>query len=235
MFLKLAVVVLLTAFQSSNAETPSDGVEVTERYTFRIKKPGRSGTPKVRAMAISPDGKQVAVATSRELLFARSVDGEIESRVDYSPFSIAYSNDSRQLFTINERVSKMFQIAPPAEIPSSFTRPQGYLGVKLEEKNGKLIISSVEPGSPAAKSAILKGAEVVGIGEGSGTTIESVIGMSLKRVLPKLDAPANTKVTFEVIPRGKIIESKVTMTRMLIKPSGAYVNGGRKVRRLAGL
>ena len=129
MLLKLAVVVLLTAFQSSDAETSTDGVEVTERYTLRVKQPGRSGTPSVRALAIAPDGKQVAIATSRELLFVRSSDGEIESRIDYSPFSMAYSNDSRQLYTINERVSKMFQVAPPSEIPSSFNRPKGYLGV----------------------------------------------------------------------------------------------------------
>ena len=74
MLLKLAVVVLLTAFQSPNTDPPSDGVEVTERYTLRVKQPGRSGKPEVRALAISPDGKQVAVATSRELLFARSTD-----------------------------------------------------------------------------------------------------------------------------------------------------------------
>ena len=222
MLLKLAVVVLLTAFQSSDAETSTDGVEVTERYTLRVKQPGRSGTPSVRALAIAPDGKQVAIATSRELLFVRSSDGEIESRIDYSPFSMAYSNDSRQLYTINERVSKMFQVAPPSEIPSSFNRPKGYLGVQLEEKNGKLIIATVAPGSPASESNLLQGAEVVGIGEGSGTAIDSVIGMSLKNVMPKLDGPANTKVTFSVIPRGKIDESNVTMLRMLIMPSGEY-------------
>lgn len=222
MLLKLAVVVLLTAFQSPNTDPPSDGVEVTERYTLRVKQPGRSGKPEVRALAISPDGKQVAVATSRELLFARSTDGEIQSRINYSPFSMAYSNDSRQLLTINERASKMFQVAPPAEIPSSFNRPQGYLGVKLEEKNGKLVVATVEPGSPASKYEKIKGAEIVGIGEGNGTTIESVIGKSLKRVLPMLDGPANTKVTFSIIPRGKIDELDVTMPRMLIMPSGEY-------------
>ena len=222
MLAKLAVIVLLAAFQGSDTNSSADGVEVNERYTLRIKKPGRSGSPTVRALAISPDGKQVAIATSRELLFARSSDGEIESRMDYSPFSIAYSNDSRQLFTINERVSKMFQVAPPAEIPSSFTRPQGYLGVKLEEKNGKLVVATIEPNSPAANYEILSRAEIVGIGEGSGTTIDSVIGKSLKNVLPKLDGPANTKVTFSIIPKGKIDESKVTLTRMLIMPSGEY-------------
>lgn len=222
MLLTLAVAALLTAFQNSDVNNPTDGVEVSERYTLRVKKPGRSGTPKVRALAMSPDGKQAAVATSMELLFVRCSDGEIESRIDFSPFSMAYSNDSRQLFAISERESKMFQVAPPSEIPSSFSRPQGYLGVNLEEKNGKLVISAIEPNSPAFKFELLKGAELVGIGEGSGTSIESVIGISLKKVLPKLDGPANTKMTFSVIPRGKIEESNVTMTRMLIKSSGEY-------------
>jgi len=222
MLLKLAMVVLLTAFQGADVETAADGVEVTERYTLRIKQPGSSVKPRLRALAIAPDGKQVAIATSNELLFARSADGEIESRVRYSPFSMAYSNDSRQLFTISERQSKMFQVAPPAEIPSSFSRPQGYLGVQIQEKNGKLVIASVEPNSPASDADLIVGSELVGIGEGSGTTIDSVTGMSLKRVLPKLDGPPNTKVTFAVIPRGKIDESKVTMTRMLIKSSGGY-------------
>ena len=221
MLFKLAMFVLLTAFQSADVET-TDGVEVTERYTLRVKQPGSSVKPRLRALAIAPDGKQVAIATSNELLFARSADGEIESRVRYSPFSMAYSNDSRQLFTISERQSKMFQVAPPAEIPSSFSRPQGYLGVQIQEKNGKLVIASVEPNSPASQSGLVAGAELVGIGDGSGTTIDSVTGMSLKRVLPKLDGPPNTKVTFAVIPRGKIDESKVTMTRMLIKSSGGY-------------
>ena len=222
MLLKLAMVVLLTAFQGAEVETATDGVEVTERYTLRVKQPGSSVTPRLRALAIAPDGKHVAIATSSELLFARCADGEIESRVRYSPFSVAYSNDSRQLFTISERESKMFQVGPPAEIPSSFSRPQGYLGVQIQEKNGKLVIASVEPNSPASDADLIVGSEIVGIGDGSGTTIDSVTGMSLKRVLPKLDGPPNTKVTFAVIPRGKIDESKVTMTRMLIKPSGGY-------------
>ena len=34
MLLKLAMVVLLTAFQGADVETATDGVEVTERYTL---------------------------------------------------------------------------------------------------------------------------------------------------------------------------------------------------------
>lgn len=222
MLLKFSVLALLFLIQDAGADTPIDQVEVTERYTLRVKKPGGYGTPNVRALAISPDGKQAAVATSRELLFVRCLDGEIVSRYDYAPFSMAYSSDSRQLLAISERYSKMFQTTPPAEIPYSFTRPKGYLGLKLQEKNGKLVIEAVEPGSPASKSDLLAGAELVGIGEGSGTTIDSVIGMSLQKLLGKLDGPANTKVTLSVIPRGKIDESKVTLARMLIKPSGEY-------------
>ena len=179
MLLKLAMVILLTAFQGADVVTATDGVEVTERYTLRVKQPGSSVKPRLRALAIAPDGKQVAIATSNELLFARSADGEIESRVRYSPFSMAYSNDSRQLFTISERQSKMFQVAPPAEIPSSFSRPQGYLGVQIQEKNGKLVIASVEPNSPASESGLVAGSELVGIGDGSGTTIDSVTGCLL--------------------------------------------------------
>lgn len=222
MLLKFAFVILLTIFQGSDSDTATDGVEVTERYTLRVKKPGRSGSTSVRALAISPDGTQAAVATSRELLFVRTSDGEIVTRMNHSPFSLAYSSDSRQLFMISERESKMFRADPPAEIPSSFTRPKGFLGAKLEEKNGKLVIATVDSGSPASQEAQLTGAELVGIGEGSGTTIESVVGMSLKNVLPKLDGPANTKLTFSFIPKGKIDESEVTMTRMVINPSGQY-------------
>ena len=222
MLLTFVFAILLTVIQTPNSDNSNDGVEVSERYTLRVKKPGRSGTPKVRAMVISPDGKQVAVSTSNELLFVRTADGEITSRFDYSPFSMTYSNDSQQLFSISERQSKMFQVAPPAEIGSSFTRPKGYLGVQLKEKNGKLVITSVVPTSSASKQTSLVGAELVGIGEGSGTNVESVVGMTLKRLLPKLDGPANTKVTFSIIPKGKIDESKVTLTRMVIESSGSY-------------
>ena len=69
MLFKLAMFVLLTAFQSADVET-TDGVEVTERYTLRVKQPGSSVKPRLRALAIAPDGKQVAIATSNELLFA---------------------------------------------------------------------------------------------------------------------------------------------------------------------
>ncbi len=222
MLLKFVGIALLLLVQNAGTDNPVDQVEVTERYTLRVQKPGGYGRPNVESLVISPDGKQAAVATSRELLFVRCSDGEIITRYDYAPFSLAYSNDSRQLLSISSRQTKMFQTTTPSEIPYSFTRPKGYLGVRLQEKNGKLVIESVEPGSPASETDWLAGSELVGVGEGSGTTMDSVIGMSLKDVLGKLDGPANTKATLALIPRGKIDESKVTMTRMQINATGGY-------------
>lgn len=223
MLLKLIFVAMLSLVQAPAADEPDDGVEVTERYTLRVKKPGRSGNPSVEDLRVSPDGKHVAIATRSGLVLARTSDGEISSRINFSGFSLGFSADSQLVYCIGARDSKLFQVSPPGELPTSYSSSKGYLGISLQEKNGKVIVASVEPNGPAASSGLLKpGAEIIGVGEGAGTSITSIVGRSLDRVLPMLDGPTKTKLTLSVIPKGKIDESSVTLTRMTIMGSGEF-------------
>ena len=223
MLLKLALVVCMTAFQTVDVDTPEDNLSVSERYTLRITKP-RGGMASVKRMAVSQDGKKLAMATYDNLVFARCSDGEIEARFDSSPFALTFSGDGERLLAIEERKQQMFQTSPPSEIPFNFSRPNGYLGINLVQKNGKIVVASVDSGSPAAKSDLLKpGAELIAIKGDSGEFArDSVVGKPVQAVLQRLEGPANTDVKLTVIPRGQIEDTAVTLTRLAMLPTGKY-------------
>ncbi len=189
-------------------------IEVSERYTVRIKKPESYNSPDVRGMKVSPDGKWLVVATKRDMLIVRTNDGEIEGRLPSTPFSMTFAKQSNQLLTIAERKSELIQIDSKTSRPVSVIRPKGYVGILLEERNGKILIKSVRPGSPAEKSELLKpGAEIVGFSQGQPLKPRSVVGERVDRLTKSFDGPPGTKITLGVIPKGKIEDTNVVLTR----------------------
>ena len=210
----IARLTLILIFALPLSATCAQQVSVGDRFTVRLKDPKGYGRPDVRALAFSPDGSELAVATKRDLQFIRTSDGEMTTRLKESPFSIVYSKDGNRFYSIGESGSKLFQSQGKSEIPINFRRIKGFVGLQVANKNGKIVVDSLAPGSPAAKSELLKvGDEIVGIANGRTSEITAVVGEDIKRFSKRLSGPAGTELKLATIARGKIDESNVLLER----------------------
>ena len=210
----IARLTLILIFAIPLAATQAQQVSVGDRFTVRLKDPKGYSAPDVRALAFSPDGTELAVATKRDLQFIRTSDGEMTTRLKQSPFSIVYSKDGNRFYSISESGSKLIQRQGKSEIPTNLNRIKGFVGLQVANKNGKIVVDSVAPGSPAAKSKSLNvGDEIVGIANGRTGDITSVVGEDIKRFAKRLRGPAGTEFRLATIAKGKIDESNVLLER----------------------
>ena len=210
----IARLTLILFFAVPLSATCAQQVSVGDRFTVRLKDPNGYGRPDVRAMAFSPDGSELAVSTKRDLQFIRTSDGELTTRLKQSPFSIVYSKDGNRFYSIGESGSKIFHCQGKSEIPINFRRIKGFVGIQVANKNGKIVVDSIAPGSPAAKSDLLSvGDEIVGIADGRTSKITSVVGEDIKRFAKRLSGPAGTELKLATIARGKIDESNILLER----------------------
>ena len=205
---------LILIFALPSTAAFAQQVSVGDRFTIRLKDPKGYGQPDVRAIAFSPDGSEVAVATERDLQFIRTSDGELTTRLKQSPFSIVYSKDGNRFYSISESGSKLLHVQGKSEIPTNVNRIKGFVGLQVANKNGKIIVDSIAPGSPSAKSELLSvGDEIVGIANGRTSEITPVVGEDIERFAKRLKGPAGTELRLATIPKGKIDESNVLLER----------------------
>ena len=214
MLLKVLLLLCVGLLQAEDS-----AIEIGDRFTVRTEGSNRNGN--VRAIAISPDGSEVTVSTRSGLIFIRSSDGEVTHKREESPFSIAYSADGSRLYAVGERDTKLLRIADKSEMATSLNRPRGYVGLQLTKKNGKIVVSRRDKGSPAAAAKQLdEGVEIVGFADGLSDKMQSVVGMEIDELYRKFDGAASSEFRLDVIPRGKIEEETVVLTRMMITGNG---------------
>ena len=198
-------------------QTDDFSIEVGDRFTVRTDGSNQYGNPDVRTIAVSPNGNEIAVSTVRSMMFIRPSDGEITQTRKESPFSIVYSADGSRVYSIGERGSKLIRVADKSEMATSLNRPNGYVGLQLGEKNGKIVVTQIDGGSPAeASDNFSVGSEVVGFADGLSNEIKSVIGQKLTDVYKKFDGTAGSEFRLTFIPKGKIEEEEITLKRKLI-------------------
>jgi WD40 repeat protein len=176
-------------------------------HTLRFRAGSSSQTLKV--MAFSPDGQTLAASLSGgKTVFVRTQDGEIVGSYDGSPFILTFTKDGSRLLLLSSKgfasLDSNTHTAVPLP-PSDPSQEDGYTGLATEERNGKLIIVGLSPDSPAAKlGSVQVGDELVGVGDGSGGPITSVIGSSVAEVRKLLIGPVGTFVRLKVIRKGKL-------------------------------
>jgi WD40 repeat protein len=175
-------------------------------HTLRFRAGSSSQT--LNVMAFSPDGQALAASLSGgKTVFVRTGDGEIVGSHADSPFILAYTKDGSRLLLASSKGFTSLDANTHAAVPlppSDPSQEDGYTGLATEERNGKLIIVGLSPDSPAAKlGSVQVGDELVGVGDGPGGPITSVIGSSVAEVRKLLIGPVGTFVRLKIIPKGK--------------------------------
>ena len=91
----------------------------------------------------------------------------------------------------------------------------------LESRNGKLLVSRASPADPVERSGkVHVGDELVGIGEGKTGTVRRVVGFSDRRASELIRGVAGTYLQIEVIPKGELSSTVVTLRREAMRLEG---------------
>jgi WD40 repeat protein len=197
MFLVVTVLALLIG------QTPDSGQDLGPHNTLRFR---AGGSPRaLEAMTFSPDGKTLVVSlVGGNTVFIRTQDGETIGTYGDTPFALAFSKDGSRMLLVSPKGFTSLDAERHTPIPLEASAPSdGYTGLTAGERNGKLMVLSLAPNSPVAKlGSVHVGDELVGVGDGLGGPITSVIGSSQADVRKLLIGPVGTLVRLKVIPRG---------------------------------
>ena len=116
-------------------------------------------------------------------------------------FSIGYSKHGDLFYFLSSRQAKLLRASDKSELPAKVNRIPGFIGINLEHRNGKLLVSRIDKGGPAEQSGALQlGMELVAVGHGTGGKFKNVAGMRLERAIDALKGPFGTVVQLKVIP-----------------------------------
>ena len=193
-------------------------------FTVRLKNPKSWSSPDVELLRFSPDASELTVATSRGMQFIRTRDGEVTGRIGFTPFAMEYTKDGSILHAIATRQSKLLRVADKYSLPMNYKRKNGYVGIRLNERNGKLLISHVDADSPADSTKLIRiGDELVGVGQGKADQIVSVVGKTSKQVVRLLKGLPGTYLRLSVISRGSLDPQTV-----LVRRADGSSNAGRR-------
>ena len=189
----------------------SPSVAADGNHTVRFEGAG------CREIVFSHDGKRLAASTTRGILTLINAEtGEVQREYGFYPFAIGFSKSGKRLCGVSEQGRILIDLETgKAELLTSSV-PAGYVGVELEQRNGKLLISSITPEGPLAKvSQVQVGDELLGVGH--GTAITSVVGMTDEQAYKLLHGPARTSVRLEIVHRGKFTSQSYTVPREFAK------------------
>lgn len=203
----------------------------TIRFYTKNSKPEQ-----VAAYAFSPDGRYLALSFNRRNLGSTSgasiVDLEKKELVgqtgSFSFFTLAFSSDSRHVAGIGNYAG--FQVIDVQRLSNQKRNVPdvvGKIGISLEEKNGKLLITKVNSASnPTIGDQLRVGDEVLAINAGEKPTRyddsrewQMIAGKTLKKALEIMEGKPGTWVQLRLSRRGTSEPIHVSVQRQW--PSGA--------------
>ncbi len=185
------------------------------RHTLRFYS-SRNLPEEARSLGFSPNGQEVAIATtSGSTAFVKTVSGERFGSLPQVPHQVRFSEDANLItlvdgtgVTVYDRRARQTVKIPPAE------PVQGHLGIRLHQKNGKLIIRSIVPESPAARDMRIRvGDELLAVAEHSGKKLQSVIGSSEEVIQKMMFGVVGSAAELRLISTGETEHFNVTLTR----------------------
>jgi len=158
----------------------------------------------MRALAFSPDSRQLAVSVSDHVDLIDLQEGEIVSEYRGNPFSLGYTQDAKRLYMISTRDACLLDVQSGVVAPSRYESVMLSPGINLEERNGKLLIKSLARGSSADSSEALQpGDELLAFSEGQNGKMERITGWSLKSMTEALQGYSGTFFRLTVMPKGR--------------------------------
>ncbi|MDA1165784.1 MAG: hypothetical protein O3B13_22020 [Planctomycetota bacterium] len=183
-------------------------------FTVRLAKPDQFVRPDVRCLRFSPDGTRLAVAHSRGTTVIRTGDGEVTAESRLTPETLAWSRDGSKLLFASHKERWLIDTAEGTGEPVTLREERGFIGLRLEQRNGKLLLVEIVRGSPLASvKGIHVGDELIAIGHGRSGFMHSVIGKSVADATQLLAGPVGTSLRLSVIPHGQIVPATYEVVR----------------------
>ena len=193
--------------------------ELGTHHTIRYPK-----QPYVEALVYSPDGSQLALSLTQR--FGRSRRGvdfidvaagrKTATHTRDAPFSMAYSKDEEIICMISQTRQVRLDTLTGTELPAKSASSQaaakpGKVGIVFEEVSGKVLIKSLDEGSPAKDSGKINvGDELVGVADGRHRGFVNAIGMNVAGVKKWLAGDAGKEVRLRLLPKGVFDEDEAT-------------------------
>jgi len=162
-------------------------------------------------LQFTPDSKQVLFSSGKGVMVV-AVDGfRVQHEQSITPFTIAVTRDSKQALMVSTRATQAMNLTTGQVANIRWRLPPGVVGLRYDEEGGKLLVSSVTPGSPADEAKIKVGDEIVATHEFGER--RNLLGRGEKATTAALQGPAGTNVGISFIPRGQRGEKRVDMVR----------------------
>jgi hypothetical protein len=218
-------------FLVANANLIDEPAPNERHFTVRFQ--NRWGAYKLSDMAFSPDGRQLAIATSNGwVAIIRTDTGSIANEFETASFAIGYSRDGGRLVLLGGDKRKLYHVQEKVAYVLQGKIPTGYLGMNLQRRNGKVLFHTIAPGGPLhGLGTIAAGDELVAVGEGEEGPMKQLIGESTKRAVELLSGPVGSVVRLAVIHEGADEPRVHTVKREWREAS----NGQLTYKRLDGL
>ncbi|MCA9216531.1 MAG: PDZ domain-containing protein [Planctomycetales bacterium] len=214
---------LLAAFTFVFCGVPT--VLAGTHHLIRFIRPGQLSGYALETMQFSPDGSILAVATTDGVVsFISPASGEKVGSHKHAPFSISFSKDGTRLLMIGRRSTELLdmQVGIPVDIVDSKRNDTGVIGISLNLKDGKLLISKIRSGSPAEKSgSISVGDELVAVAPGKAGDYRKVVGFSVNDTLEALRGRPGEYVRLKTVPKGTIEDNEVLIRRAALRTTAA--------------
>lgn len=190
-------------------------------HLIRFIRPGQLSGYALETMQFSPDGSVLAVATTDGVVsFISPESGEKVGNFKHRPFSMSFSKDATRLLMIGRNRTELLDMVAgiPAKIDNSERNEKGVIGISFNLKDGKLVITTLRPGSPAEKAGTIAiGDELVGIAPGKTGEFRRVIGNSVERTFEMLRGRPGEYVRLKTVPKGTIEDREVLIRRAALR------------------
>ncbi len=196
-----------------------------DHHTLRFLYPNSGSAQRASALAISPDGKELALCVeSGSVHFIRIADGEQISQIKTRPFVMKYSKDGSRVLMVTTDESFVVETQTRRRASVDIGEQPGYIGLRTGLRNGKLLVDELIEGGPAAKSGqLLVGDEIIGYSQRKSSEMQSAIGLNTTDFVDRTKGPVRTFVGIQVLRKGQQQPETVMLQRAAAKKSGETI------------
>ncbi len=169
--------------------------------------------PALAELAFSPDGRLLAVATEDGVVSLVSIaKADFQDRFQFSAFDVAFSPDGKKLLMMGKRETRLLDLGSKAQTQINWKLPAGTLGLGFEQQAGKLLITKVIDGGPAALSGEINvGDELVAVTQLGKR--ESLLGSTVPRAVERLRGFAGAALVLHYIPAREAKPKEIRLVR----------------------
>ncbi len=188
------------------------GLRSEEHHTFRF--PG-SNSLSGSCIAMSPRSDEFVFCPANEKVqLIRIADGEMSEFSESNALAAVYSVDGSRVLIKTSRGYQLIETGSKRQLPVNEDYLQGALGIRIEAKNGKLLVQELLPGGAGATSQQIQvGEEITGFRRGFNGEKISLIGQSISGATGQLQGLPDTVIKMSLVSKGEEEEHEVLLRR----------------------